>query len=107
MDLVEKAKEGLFGKSIVDGPMAFDLAVDAESVEIKKYKSPVGAKADVILFPNIDAANVFYKTATKLLRYETAAYVAGAKVPAVLTSRGDSAKSKLCSIALAAVTTEG
>jgi phosphate butyryltransferase len=101
MDLVEMAKNGDFGKSIVDGPMAFDLAIDMESVEIKGYHSPVGGKADVILFPNIDAGNVFYKTATKLLRSESAAIVVGAKVPAVLTSRGDSTKSKLCSIALA------
>ena len=105
VELVERAKAGALGKSIVDGPMAMDLAVDKESVEIKKYKSPVGGNADVILFPNIDAGNVFYKTAMKLLRCESAAIVVGAKVPAVLTSRGDSSKSKLCSIALAAVAT--
>jgi phosphate butyryltransferase len=106
VELVERAKAGVFTKSIVDGPMAFDLAIDMESVEIKGYKSQVGGRADVILFPSVDAGNVFYKTATKLLGCESAAIVMGAKVPAILTSRGDSSKSKLCSIALAAVSTE-
>jgi phosphate butyryltransferase len=105
IELMERAQNGAFGDDIVDGPMAFDLAIDMEAVEIKKYKSPVGGKADVILFPNIDSGNVFYKTATKLLKSESAAIVVGAKVPAILTSRGDSTKSKLCSIALAAITT--
>jgi phosphate butyryltransferase len=105
VELVERATTGVFAKSIVAGPMAFDLAIDMESVEIKGYKSPVGGQADVILFPSVDAGNVFYKTATKLLGCESAAIVVGAKVPAILTSRGDSSKSKLCSIALAAVST--
>jgi len=105
VELVQRAKLGAFPNAIVDGPMGFDLAIDSEAVAIKKYKSPVGGKADAILFPNIDAGNVFYKTNTKLCGNESAAIVVGAKVPAVLTSRGDSAKSKLCSIALASVTT--
>ena len=106
MDLVEKAETGVFGKSIVAGPMGLDLAVDMEVVQIKKYFNPVAGNADAMLFPNIDAGNVFYKSATKLVGCESAAIVVGAKVPAVLTSRGDSAKSKLCSIALATVSTE-
>ena len=105
VNLAEKALSGVFGKSIVAGPMGLDLAVDMESVQIKKYNNPVGGNADVLLFPNIDSGNVFYKTGTKLVGCESAAIVVGAKVPAVLTSRGDSAKSKLCSIALAAVST--
>jgi len=106
IELVARARAGAFQSSYIDGPMALDLAVDEEAVQIKKYNSPVAGKADILLFPNIDAGNVFYKTSTKLLGYETAAMVVGAKVPAVLTSRGDSAKSKLSSIALATLTTD-
>jgi phosphate butyryltransferase len=106
IDLMELYNKGEFGESIFDGPMGFDLAIDPESVEIKGYKSAVAGNVDMILFPNIDAANVFYKTVSKLLKGDVAAMVVGAKVPAVLTSRGDSAKSKLCSIALAATCTD-
>jgi phosphate butyryltransferase len=106
MVLADLAKTGAFGHAIIDGPMALDLAIDIESADIKHYHSPVAGKADCILFPNIDAANVFYKTTTKFLKGESAAMVVGAKVPAILTSRGDSSKSKLSSIALAAACTD-
>ena len=106
IELVERAEKGIFGKSIVAGPMGFDLAIDKEAVAIKGYKNPVGGNADIILFPNIEAGNVFYKTATKFLKSEVAAIVVGGKVPAVLSSRGDTPKTKLYSIALAAVTTD-
>lgn len=84
-------------------PMALDVAVDKESAEIKKISSPVAGDADCLLFPNIDAGNVFYKMNTKLCESEQAAVVVGTKVPAVLSSRGDSIQTKLNSIALAAI----
>lgn len=88
---------------IIDGPLSIDAALDPESVEIKKITGPVAGVADCLLFPNIEAGNVFFKTGTKLANAELAAYVAGAKVPCVLTSRGDSALTKTYSIALAAL----
>lgn len=88
---------------VVDGPLSVDAALDPESVEIKKINGPVAGVADCLLFPNIEAGNVFFKTGTKLANAELAAYVAGAKVPCVLTSRGDSALTKTYSIALAAL----
>lgn len=88
---------------IIDGPLSIDAALDPESVEIKKVTGPVAGVADCLLFPNIEAGNVFFKTGTKLANAELAAYVAGAKVPCVLTSRGDSALTKTYSIALAAL----
>lgn len=88
---------------VVDGPLSVDAALDPESVEIKKITGPVAGVADCLLFPNIEAGNVFFKTGTKLANAELAAYVAGAKVPCVLTSRGDSALTKTYSIALAAL----
>lgn len=87
----------------IDGPLAVDVAVDQESVEIKKLKSAVQGQADCMVFPNIEAANTFYKTLTKLAGAELAALVVGAKCPAVLSSRGDSAKTKTYSIAFAAL----
>jgi phosphotransacetylase len=96
-------ENGQFPISICDGPMGLDLAIDKESAEIKNYISPVAGDADCLLFPNIESGNVFYKTNTKFGGAQTAAIVIGARVPAVLSSRGDSMETKLNSIALAAM----
>ncbi len=96
------AERGQIKGAIVDGPLAFDLAVSKEAAEIKKVKSEVAGDADIVVFPNIETANVFFKTATKLCGAQLAAIVAGTTVPCVLTSRGDSEESKFYSIALAA-----
>lgn len=97
------AERGQIKGAYVDGPLSLDLAIDKESAEIKKVGGPVAGNADCILFPNIESGNVFYKANTKLAGGEQGAIVAGAKVPAVLSSRGDSVKTKLYSIALAAL----
>jgi phosphotransacetylase len=96
-------ENGQFPFSICDGPMGLDLAIDKESAQIKNYISPVAGDADCLLFPNIESGNVFYKTNTKFGGAQTAAIVVGAKVPVVLSSRGDSMETKLNSIALAAM----
>ena len=101
--LSKMADRGQITGALVDGPMALDVAIDEESARIKKIKSPVAGDADCLLFPNIDAGNVFYKLSTKLCESNQAAVVVGARVPAVLSSRGDSVQTKLNSIALAAV----
>jgi phosphate butyryltransferase len=101
--LSKMADRGQIQGGIVDGPMGLDVAIDQESADIKKVKSPVAGDADCLLFPNIDAGNVFYKMSTKLCDSNQAAVVVGAKVPAVLSSRGDRVQTKLNSIALAAV----
>ncbi len=96
------ADRGQIKGAIVDGPLALDVAIDKESAEIKKVTGGVAGDADCILFPNIESGNVFFKTCTKFANGELGAMVMGAKVPCVLTSRGDSVKSKMYSIALAA-----
>jgi phosphate butyryltransferase len=101
--IAKMAQRGQIKGAIVEGPLGFDLIIDKESAEIKGVKSEVCGDADCILFPNIEAGNTFYKTVVKLLKSELCAIVMGAKVPCVLTSRGDSEKSKLYSIALAAM----
>lgn len=97
------AERGQITGALIDGPLALDVALDAETAQIKKLVSPVAGDADGLVFPNLEAANVFFKSATKLCKAKLAAMVVGAKVPCVLTSRGDSEESKLYSIALAAL----
>ena len=97
------AERGQIKGALVDGPMALDGALDPESARIKGMGGPVAGDADCLLFPFLEAGNTFYKAGTKLGGAEVAAVVAGARVPCVLSSRGDSAKTKLSSIALAAL----
>ncbi len=101
--LSKMADRGQIKGALVDGPMALDVIVDKESAAIKKVKSEVAGDADCILFPNIEAGNAFYKFNTKLAGGELGAVVTGSRVPAILSSRGDSAMTKLYSIALAAM----
>ncbi len=105
--LLSKMNErGQISGCVVDGPLALDLAVSKESALIKKVKSEVAGDADILIFPNIETGNVFYKSATKLGNAKIAAVVTGATAPAVLTSRGDSEESKFYSLALAAFISE-
>jgi len=101
--LAKMSDRGQIPGCLVDGPLSLDAAIDMESVQIKKITGPVAGDADCLLFPNIESGNVFFKGGTKLAGAVLAAYVAGARVPCVLTSRGDSALTKTYSIALAAL----
>ena len=105
--LSKMAERGQLPGAFVDGPMALDVAVDPESAQTKGIAGEVAGNADCLVFPNIDAGNVFYKTATKLMGCELAAMVAGAQAPCILSSRGDSVLTKLYSITLAALTAKG
>lgn len=102
--LAKMSERGQIKNAIVDGPLALDVAIDKESADIKKITGEVAGDADCILFPNIESGNVFYKANTKLANANLGAMVAGARVPCILSSRGDSEKTKLYSIALAAMT---
>jgi len=99
-------ERGQIKGALIEGPLALDTAIDKESAAIKKLKSEVAGDADCLLFPNIETGNVFYKFNTKLAKGELGAIVIGAKCPAVLSSRGDSALTKTYSIALAALSTD-
>jgi phosphate butyryltransferase len=104
--LAKMAQRGQIQGCFVDGPMALDVAIDPESAAAKGVAGDVAGIADCLVFPNIDAGNIFYKTSTKLAGCELAAVVAGARAPCVLSSRGDSVLTKLYSITLAALTSE-
>ena len=98
--LAKMCDRGQIPGCIGDGPLALDVAVDKESVEIKKLSSPVAGDADCLMFPNIESANVFWKTNTKLVvGVKQAGMLVGTKVPCVLASRADSVDVKLNSIA--------
>ncbi|UKK48530.1 phosphate butyryltransferase [Prevotella sp. E9-3] len=100
--LVEKAATGVFGPCIVDGPLDLKTCFSPEALHKKGINSPLEGRADAIIFPDIQAGNVFYKTITCFIPgVETAAVLAGTQVPVVLPSRGDSPKNKLYSLALA------
>lgn len=94
------AERGQIKHAIVDGPLALDVALSPEACAIKEFTSSVGGAADVLIFPNIETGNVFYKAATLLAGASLAAVVVGAAAPCVLGSRADTEESKFYSIAL-------
>ena len=95
-------KRGQIKGCIVDGPLAIDNAVSKEAAEHKGIESPVAGDVDLILTPDIYSGNILYKSLNFLGGAMSAAVIMGATVPVVLTSRSDTDKSKLMSIALAA-----
>ena len=99
--LQNMGNSGEFGEDVVvEGPLAFDLAISKEAAEIKKFKSKVAGDADVLLVPTIEMGNGIGKTLTYLANAESAGVIMGAKAPVVLVSRADTHETKLNSIAL-------
>ncbi len=101
--IAKMSEHGQIEGGIVDGPMALDVAINKEAAAIKGLISEVAGDADCLLFPNIDAGNVFYKTNAKLCNAQLGGIITGAKVPLVVSSRGDRTQTKLNSIALASL----
>ena len=98
--LAKMCDRGQIPGCIGDGPLALDVAIDQESVEIKKLRSEVAGDADCLLFPNIESANVFWKTNSKLaVGVRQAGMLVGTTAPCILASRADSVDTKLNSIA--------
>jgi butyrate kinase len=86
---------------VVEGPLSFDVAMDPASAVEKGYAGEIRGSADVLIVPNIDAGNILYKTLTTQSHATAAGVILFGDQPMALTSRGDSARSKLASIALA------
>jgi phosphate butyryltransferase len=86
---------------IVEGPLSFDVAMDQKIAEEKHYPGKVRGSADVLILPDIDAGNVLWKTLTTQSGASVAGVIMCGSMPLVLTSRGDSARSKLASLSLA------
>lgn len=102
-ELKKRAAEGRYGATFVAGPMDVRTACDAESGRIKGISSPVVGDADVLIFPCIEAGNVFYKAITTFAKADTAGMLCGTTVPVVVASRADSCESKFYSLAMACV----
>ncbi len=99
--LMQRAAHGDYGRVEMDGPMDVKTALDAASGNIKGLHSPVVGRADALVFPDIEAANVFYKTITLFAQASIAGVLCGTTAPVVVASRADSGESKYNSLALA------
>ena len=88
---------------VLDGPLAFDTAVSEKAAEIKGLKSPVAGKADILVVPDLESGNMLAKQLEYLGGAQLAGIVLGARVPVILTSRADSAATRLTSCAVAAL----
>ncbi len=106
LKLKSMASAGVFGNCIVDGPLDLKTSCSAEALATKCINSPISGAADAVIFPDIEAGNVFYKAITLFANAETAAVLQGTSVPVVLPSRGDTIKSKFYSLALATMITK-
>ncbi len=100
--LSKMAQRGQIKNCIVDGPLSFDNAISRQSANFKEIESDVAGDADIIVVPNIESANVLYKSIVHLAKVSPGAVIVGASVPVILTSRADTDIIKLNSIALAA-----
>lgn len=98
--LQEECIKGNIENCVVSGPLALDNAVSLEAAKIKGIKDPVAGHANILLAPDIEAGNIFYKTISFMTKSESGAVVMGAKCPIVMTSRSDSSYTKLNSIVL-------
>lgn len=101
VDLKRRWEEGAFPESVVDGPLALDLAVSPHAAELKGYTGPVRGDADILLVSDITCGNVLGKSLVYMAGYPGAGMILGAKVPIILLSRSDSAREKYQSILLA------
>lgn len=103
------AATGHWGDAVVDGPLDVRTACDAEACRVKGIDTPIKGAADVLVFPDIEAGNAFYKAITRFAGARVAGILRGTTHPIVVTSRGDNAESKfdslLMALALAATAT--
>lgn len=104
--LSKMSDRGQIKGCIVDGPLALDNALSEEAAHHKGITGPVVGRADILLLPNIDVANVMYKTLTYTSNTQNGGILVGASAPVILTSRTDSFETKVNSIALAALVSD-
>ncbi len=100
--LCKMADRGQITGGILDGPLAFDNAINFEAAHTKKIESPVAGQADILLVPDLESGNILAKQLIYLARADAAGIVIGARVPIILTSRSDSVKARMASCAVAA-----
>jgi phosphotransacetylase len=101
--LSKMAERGQISGAIVDGPLAFDNAISAESARVKGIQSPVSGDVDIVLVPDLVSGNILAKDLEYLAGALLAGVVIGAEVPIILTSRADPPQARLASAALATI----
>ncbi len=99
--LCKMADRGQITGAVLDGPLAFDNAIDLAAARIKGIHSPVAGQAQILVVPDLEAGNMLAKNLIYLAKADSAGIVLGARVPIVLTSRADSVRSRMASCAVA------
>lgn len=105
--LCKMADRGQITGGILDGPLAFDNAIDLEAARIKGIKSPVAGRAQILVVPDLEAGNMLAKNLIFLSKADSAGLVLGARVPIILTSRADTVRSRMASCAAAVLYADG
>jgi phosphate acetyltransferase len=101
--LCKMADRGQITGGLLDGPLAFDNAIDPEAARIKGIRSEVAGQARILVVPDLEAGNMLAKNLTFLAKADAAGIVLGARVPIILTSRADSVRARMASCAMAAL----
>jgi phosphate acetyltransferase len=105
--LCKMADRGQITGGLLDGPLAFDNAIDPEAARIKGIKSEVAGRAQILVVPDLEAGNMLAKNLAYFAKADGAGIVLGARVPVVLTSRADSPRARMASCAVAALYAHG
>ena len=103
LDIMDEWRKGEFGNVIMDGPLDIFLALDSERGGIKNVATPVLGDADILIFPNFESTNCFYKGISLFGGAEMGGLLQGTEKPVVMTSRSESVKSKFYSICIACI----
>ena len=101
--LCKMAERGQITGGVLDGPLAFDNAIDPDAAKIKGIHSPVAGRAQILVMPDLEAGNMLAKNLSFLAQADAAGIVLGARVPIILTSRADSVRTRMASCAVAAL----
>ena len=101
--LCKMADRGQITGGLLDGPLAFDNAIDVEAARIKGIKSEVAGRAQILVVPDLKSGNMLAKNLTYFAKADGAGIVLGARVPIVLTSRADTARARMASCAVASL----
>ena len=101
--LCKMAERGQITGGMLDGPLAFDNAIDPDAANIKGIHSPVAGRAQILVVPDLEAGNMLAKNLSFLAQADAAGIVLGARVPIILTSRADSVRTRMASCAVAAL----
>jgi phosphate butyryltransferase len=106
-ELARTGGEGIEGEVLVEGPMGLDLALSPAAVEAKGYRSEIRGAADLLLFPDLESANLAAKAVEYAVPLEPGHVIVGARAPVLIPSRSETAGARLTSIALGALLVRG